>query len=417
MSRDDLLRVLAGRAPGQWELYEKTAESREIEATRSGRRAAWRREEGWAVRWWEAGGARFAAASSPRQLVAAMDDAAEAPVAVEPTPDWPSRGAAAPAASLPTAAPEDLFEQLARALAAASRGEAQLSSLQLRRGTARERIVNAAGLDVTQVHHVFDGVASAVARRAGQAREARVPFRWGETPELEQLAGRLSDAATFPLSERPTPFGHGQWLLDPPVAAALLAALAPLFATDRTPRWLGRGRVTAPGLSITDDATADARFDGEGVPTRRMLLADDGSLVGRLHDLRSAKRAGVRSTGHGVRASFRTPPQVGPRRIFFETRTPAARADLLSSVTRGLFASALTAPIWMDLAQDRYEVEFTGVSIVAGRAQGPVAGARAAGRLSELLRRIAGMSADLQFIPVPFLAGSPTLLVERANFE
>ncbi len=417
MSREDLLRALGARASGRWELYEKTAESREIEATRSGRRTAWRREEGWAARWWGAGGSRFAAASSPRQLIFAMDAVAEAPAAAEGAPDWPSRAAAAPAASPPAAAPEDLFEELGRAIAAASRGEARLSSLRLRRGIARERIVNAAGLDVTQAHGVFDGVALAVARRGGQAREARVPFRWGEMPEVEPLAGRLSDAATFPLSERPTPFGHGQWLLDPPVAAALLAALAPLFTTDRTPRWVGRGRVTAAGISIADDATGDARFDGEGVPTRRMLLADDGSLVGRLHDLCSAKRAGGHSTGHGVRPSFRAPPQVGPRRIFFETRTPAARADLLSSVTRGLFASALTAPVWMDLAQDRYEVEFTGVSIVAGRAQGPVAGARAAGRVSELLRRIAGMSADLQFIPVPFLAGSPTLLVERASFQ
>ncbi len=71
----------------------------------------------------------------------------------------------------------------------------------------------------------------------------------------------------------------------------------------------------------------------------------------------------------------------------------------------------------MDLAADRYEAEFTGVSIVAGRAQGPVAGARARGRVSELLRRIAGLSTDLQFFPAPFLVGSPTVYVERASFD
>jgi len=70
----------------------------------------------------------------------------------------------------------------------------------------------------------------------------------------------------------------------------------------------------------------------------------------------------------------------------------------------------------VDVAADRYEVEFTGVSVVAGRAGGPVAGARATGRLSELLRRVAGASTDTQFFPSPYPAGSPTLLVERASF-
>jgi predicted Zn-dependent protease len=91
--------------------------------------------------------------------------------------------------------------------------------------------------------------------------------------------------------------------------------------------------------------------------------------------------------------------------------------DLLAAVRRGLFASALTAPIRMDLERDRFEIEFTGISIIAGRAQGPVAGARARGRISQLLRRIAAVSTDRQFFPCPFPTGAPTLLVERADFD
>jgi predicted Zn-dependent protease len=71
----------------------------------------------------------------------------------------------------------------------------------------------------------------------------------------------------------------------------------------------------------------------------------------------------------------------------------------------------------VDIERDRFEVEFTGVSIVAGRAQGPVAGARARGRLSQLFRRISGVSTDRQFFPCPYPTGAPTLLVERAEFD
>ena len=76
----------------------------------------------------------------------------------------------------------------------------------------------------------------------------------------------------------------------------------------------------------------------------------------------------------------------------------------------------LTAPARVDLEADRYEIEFTGIAIVAGRAQGAVAGARVSGRVSDLLKRISAVSTDLQFFPMPLPVGSPTLLVERATF-
>jgi len=413
---DDLGALLARRSPAQWELYRKTAETREIDASPALERAAWRREEGWAARWWEEGAPRFAAASDADGLALALPEAARLPVAADEPPAWPVKKATlAGAASVE--APPALFEELLRAVAAASRGEAVLAGLTLRRGRAEERIVNAAGLDVAQEHHVFDGVARCVARRPGRAREVRVPFRWDSGPETETLARRLSDAATLPLSDRPTPFSSGQWLLDPAVGAALLAAIAPLFLDGKPPRWVVREKLAGPAVSIADDASRDAAFDGEGVASRRMLLVEHGALAGRLHDLSSARRTGATSTGHGVRPSFRLPPQLGPRRLFFETASPSSSAALLAGVTKGLFASALTAPLRVDLQADRYEAEFTGVSIVGGRAQGPVAGARARGRVSELLRRIAGLSTDLQFFPAPFLVGSPTIYVERASFD
>jgi predicted Zn-dependent protease len=416
VNAEDLARELARRAPGQWELYRKTAESRETESSPGLRRASWRREEGWAARWWQSGAPRFAAATSPGELAMALDAAGRIEVSESPALDWPTGAAQAPADSA-VPSPPDVFDDLARAVAAASRGDAALGALTLRRGRAEERIVNASHLDLAQEHRTLDGVALCVARRGNRRREARLPFRWDGAPEIEALARRLADAATLPLSDRPAPFSSGQWLLDPAVGAALAAALAPLFLTDRPPRWILRGQAAARLLSVVDDATRDAAFDGEGVPTLRTPLVAEGQLVGRLCDLGAARRTGGRSTGHGVRPSFRLPPRAGPRRLFFETASPATPAALLASVNKGLFASALTAPVRVDVGADRYEVEFTGVSIVAGRAGGPVAGTRATGRLSELLRRITGVSTDTQFFPSPYPAGSPTLLVERASFE
>ena len=415
MTHDDLREELSRRSPGQWELYRKSAESRERETSRALARESWSREEGWAARWWEAGAPRFAAASSASDLSRALSEAARVDVAPQDPPEWPDRTTDAPEPP-PVDAPPDFFETLAREVSSISRGEAQLAGLFLRRGQARERIVNAAGLDVTQSLSAFHGVATTVARRGASAHEVRVPFFAGDGG-LDTLARRLADAATLPLSDRPAPMAQGQWLLDPSVGAALLSGIAPLFSTERLPRWVVKARLAATAVRVADDASADAAFDGEGVPTRRVLLVEDGALAGRLYDLSSARQAGRRSTGHGTRPSFRMPPRVAARRIFFEAAAPSPAADLLAGVRRGLFASALTAPARVDLEADRYEIEFTGIAILAGRAQGPVAGARVSGRVSELLRRINAVSADLQFFPMPLPVGSPTLLVERATFS
>ena len=420
MNAEGLREALERRAPGQWELYEKLADSRELSATPAGRTASSRREEGWAARWWEEGSPRFACGSCPERLEAAIAEASRLPTAPEEPVAWPAarEQSESPETVAPAQEPPDLFAELYRFLSTESRGEALLAGLTLRRGSSLERIWNGRGLDVRIPSAVFDGRALAVGRRATRACEATLLFRWEDSPDLASLARRLSDRATLPLSDRASPLARGEWLLDPSVGAAILSSLAPLLAAQGPlPKWVQRGQLFSRQVTVVDDAAADAPCDGEGTPTRRVTVVDEGSLAQRLTDLRAARASGVLPTGHGARPSYQAAPSPRPRRIFFETAGGDPPAELLRSVRRGLFASALTAPPRIDLSGDRYELEFTGVALLAGRAQAPVAGARARGRLSELLRRIRAVSTDRQFFPMPFPAGSPTILIDRAEFD
>jgi hypothetical protein len=111
MTPEELRAALEHRARGQWELYRKSAESRTLEASPALRRTAWRREQGWAARWWESGGPRFAAASSPRDLLRALPSAGRIPIASEPPPEWPAHASPGPPAAA-VEPPADLFEEL-----------------------------------------------------------------------------------------------------------------------------------------------------------------------------------------------------------------------------------------------------------------------------------------------------------------
>jgi predicted Zn-dependent protease len=412
-----LSEVLQGLAPGQWELYEKSAESRELDAAAGERATISRRERGWAARWWAGGAPRFACGSSAQEMPRAIAEASRVEAAAEPPPEWPAARSDAVREAPAAEPPPDLFEEIQGRLAAESRGEAALKRLTLRRGASAVRIVNGKGLDVSFSTSVYDGIAHAAGRKGARACDGRAVFRWDRGPDLDGLARRLADRATLPLSDRGSPIDRGEWLLEPSVAAALLAALAPLFCEESQAKWLHRRDLFSPGVTIVDDASADAQYDGEGTATRRLVVVEGGSLAGTLRDLRSARRSGSAATGHGVRTSYRVPPRAGPRRLFFESSSPSPARELLARVRRGLFAAALTAPARLDFERDRYEMEFTGIAVFGGRAEGPVAGALAKGRISQLLRRIAAVSTDRQFFPMPFLVGAPTLLIERSEFE
>jgi predicted Zn-dependent protease len=416
MKDADLYALLEEHAPGAWELYRKSAESMEFDVSRRNRGDAWRREEGWAARWW-AGGLRFACGSDRERLAAAVAEAAKLPARGEALPRLPQQESLRPESTPGVEPPADVFERLSQLVSEKSRAEAVLASLTLRRGRAVEEIRNAAGLSVRMESLRMDGVARAIGRRGSRRCETRAVFRWDSEPDLDAVAARLADGATFPLAKRGVPFPRGSWLLDPAVAAALLAALAPLFSAHPLPRWVKRGEIAGREVTIVDDASADAPFDGEGTPTRRVLVVEEGALASRLQDLMSAATSGAPPTGHGVRPSYRTPPRPEPRRLFFETARPILPLELLRRVGRGSFARAVTAPVSVDLERDRYEIEFTGVVVVGGRATEPVAGARVSGRISELLHRISAMATDRQFFPMPYPVGAPTVLVEKVNFE
>jgi PmbA protein len=69
-----------------------------------------------------------------------------------------------------------------------------------------------------------------------------------------------------------------------------------------TPESLGES-IASPLLSVADDALhADnigaETFDGEGTPTRRVMLIDGGKLTSLLHSAGTAKRMNAQPTGH-----------------------------------------------------------------------------------------------------------------------
>jgi TldD protein len=159
-------------------------------------------------------------------------------------------------------------------------------------------------------------------------------------------------------------------------------------------------RVAAPGVTVIDDGTLDARrgslnIDDEGAPTQRTVLIEDGILKGYMQDSLNARLMGVARTGNGRRESFAHLPM--PR---MTNTTMAAGShtleEMIASVDRGLFAPNfgggqvdITTGKFVFSASEAYLIE-------NGKITAPVKGATLIGNGPEVMNRVVMIGNDLQ---------------------
>ncbi|MGI8608271.1 MAG: TldD/PmbA family protein [Candidatus Dormibacteria bacterium] len=102
-------------------------------------------------------------------------------------------------------------------------------------------------------------------------------------------------------------------------------------------------RITGANIHIWDDGLDPGGlpipFDFEGVPKQRAELIKDGVAVGLVHDLATAARAGVASTGHGLPS----PNPAGPMatNIYLDAGTAASTDELCAGIERGVWVTRL----------------------------------------------------------------------------
>ena len=314
------------------------AESRELDASRAlGARRPGGREEGWAARWWEPAAPRFAAASSAESLARGARRGRASPVAAaEPSRRGPTRRRRRrPRAGRRAAARRS--SRSSRALVAAeSRGEATLAELS---AAARPRRASAsstrAGLDVAQERGVLDGVARRVGRRGGRGLRGRaMPFRWdGGARARGARPPALRRARRCPSRTGPRRSRAASGCSTRPSARRCSPRSRPSSRASRRRAGSARGALAGARISIADDASRRralrrrGRRDAARRSSSRRARSPDGSTT-------CARRGAPerRSTGHGVRRSYRMPPRLGAAApLLRDGAARRRRAELLAA--------------------------------------------------------------------------------------
>ena len=263
-----------------------------------------------------------------------------------------------------------------------------------------------------------------IARDGGEAQRGYAVTAGHGPADLDvgEAARRAARRATTPLGGRPVPTQRASVVLEPEVVAELLRGLGQALSGEAVLKGRSvlvgreRTRIGSAAVALIDDGSlpggyATAPVDGEGVPAERTVLVEGGVLRGLLHNTYTARRAGVRSTGNGVRGSYRSLPEVGPTNLQLEPG-PHSPEALIAGVERGLYVVATRNVGGINPISGDYSVGASGRWIERGELAGPVSGVTIAAPILEMVANLSAVGSDLRWVPGQGAIGAPTVRID-----
>jgi PmbA protein len=158
-------------------------------------------------------------------------------------------------------------------------------------------------------------------------------------------------------------------------------------------------KIAVDGFTIFDDGLlprglSTSPFDGEGVPTRKTALVENGMLKSFTYDSMTARKAKKQSTGNAARG-YRSLPSIGTHNLYLPAGKTKAK-DMISSLKTGLYVTSMLGH-GANLVTGEYSRGANGIFIENGELTWPVQEVTIAGNLKSMLLNIDAIGDDFHF--------------------
>jgi len=158
-------------------------------------------------------------------------------------------------------------------------------------------------------------------------------------------------------------------------------------------------KIAGDNVTIIDDGTipggfGTSPFDGEGIPTRRTVVVENGVLKSYLMNTYTAKKLKLQTTGNAARGLAGT-PGIGPGNYFLQAGSKTAK-ELIGGIKEGLYVTEFLGQ-GVNLVTGDYSRGASGLWISGGEFAYPVEEITVAGNLKELFFNISEIANDLEF--------------------
>jgi PmbA protein len=236
-----------------------------------------------------------------------------------------------------------------------------------------------------------------------------------DTPE--QVGKVAAERTLRRLGARKAKTAHVPIVLDPMVATSILEHIFEGVNGDSVYRGasflagkLGQ-KIAGDNVTIIDDGTmpggfGTSPFDGEGIPTRRTVVIENGVLKSYLLNTYTAKKLGLQTTANASRGLAGT-PGIGPGNYFLQpgTKTPK---ELIGEIKEGLYVTEFLGH-GANLVTGDYSRGASGLWISGGEFAYPVEEITVAGNLKKIFFNISDIANDLEFRGA---VASPTIRID-----
>lgn len=158
-------------------------------------------------------------------------------------------------------------------------------------------------------------------------------------------------------------------------------------------------KIAAEGVTVVDDGTiiggfGTSPFDGEGIPTRRTVVIENGVLNSYLLNTYTAKKLGLQTTANASRGLAGT-PGIGPGNFFVQPGKKSPQ-EIIAAIPDGLYVTEFLGH-GANLVTGDYSRGASGLWISGGELAYPVEEITVAGNLKEMFFNISEIGSDLQF--------------------
>jgi PmbA protein len=217
-----------------------------------------------------------------------------------------------------------------------------------------------------------------------------------DLPEAQGIGAEAAQRALARAGAVKPGTGSFPVLFDERIASSLIGHLLSAVngaAVARGASWLrdALGQQVLPAhLSVIEDPhrpriSGSRPFDGEGLPTRRRAIVENGVLTGWTLDLASGRKLGMASTANASRGTS-APPSPSSSNIDLTPGT-VPRGDLIRDMGTGLLVTSMIGATINPTTGD-YSRGASGFWVEGGEIRHPVNECTIAGNLRDMLMRI-----------------------------
>ena len=207
--------------------------------------------------------------------------------------------------------------------------------------------------------------------------------------------------------------------------SSLLRVYAGIFNSESAQKGLSKLKdsegqvVAAPCVTLVDDPfhkdnPEPINFDGEGSPTHKKAVIENGVLNTLLYNLKTAAVAGKKTTGNASKAGYDSGVGIRPFTMYLENGT-MTEEELLAKAGNGVYITSLGGlHAGANAVSGDFSLQSSGYMIENGKKTTYVKSFTVAGNFYDLLKNIVALADNCELPSAMGMTafGSPSVLVD-----